>query len=64
MNALVYHGPGQKKLEERAKPAIQVPSDAVVKIRKTTLCGTGLHILKGEELLQERLVAAPCDEAH
>lgn len=48
MKALVYHGPGQKKLEDRPKPAIQAPSDAIVKILKTTICGTDLHILKGD----------------
>ncbi|MBC7469880.1 MAG: zinc-dependent alcohol dehydrogenase family protein, partial [Ramlibacter sp.] len=48
MLALVYHGPGQKKLEERAKPAIQAPSDAIVRVTRTTICGTDLHILKGD----------------
>lgn len=46
MQALVYHGPGQKKLDERAKPVIQSPTDAVVRITRTTICGTDLHILK------------------
>ncbi|MGY3449902.1 zinc-dependent alcohol dehydrogenase family protein [Bradyrhizobium sp. USDA 4353] len=48
MKALVYHGPGQKSLDERPKPAILEPGDAVVKILKTTICGTDLHILKGD----------------
>ncbi len=48
MKALVYHGPGQKALEERPKPALQSPTDAIVKITKTTICGTDLHILKGD----------------
>lgn len=48
MKALVYHGPGQKSLEERPRPAIQAASDAVVKLVKTTICGTDLHILKGD----------------
>jgi len=48
MQALVYHGPNQKKLEERAKPAIVAPTDAIVRITKTTICGTDLHILKGD----------------
>ena len=48
MQALVYHGPGQKKLENRAKPTIQVPTDAIVRITRTTICGTDLHILKGD----------------
>ncbi|MGJ4897870.1 MULTISPECIES: zinc-dependent alcohol dehydrogenase family protein [unclassified Bradyrhizobium] len=48
MKALVYHGPGQKSLDERPKPTIIEPGDAVVKILKTTICGTDLHILKGD----------------
>jgi alcohol dehydrogenase len=48
MKALVYHGPGQKSLDERPKPAIVEPTDAIVKILKTTICGTDLHILKGD----------------
>ncbi len=48
MKALVYHGPGQKALEERPKPTIQAPTDAIIKILNTTICGTDLHILKGD----------------
>ena len=48
MQALVYNGPGQKALEDRPKPMIQAPTDAVVRITKTTICGTDLHILKGD----------------
>lgn len=48
MKALVYRGPGFKALEERPKPVIQAADDAVVKITKTTICGTDLHILKGD----------------
>ncbi|MGE5545375.1 MAG: zinc-dependent alcohol dehydrogenase family protein [Solirubrobacterales bacterium] len=48
MKALVYLGPGQKGLEERPVPRIGLPSDAVVKVSKTTICGTDLHILKGD----------------
>src|SRR6516225_1362375 len=48
MKALVYQGPGQKAVEDRPKPAITVPTDAIVKISKTTICGTDLHILKGD----------------
>ena len=48
MKALVYNGPGQKSLQDRPKPAIQRPTDAVVRITKTTICGTDLHILKGD----------------
>ena len=48
MKALVYHGPGQKKLEDVPKPALREPTDSVVRITKTTICGTDLHILKGD----------------
>jgi alcohol dehydrogenase len=48
MKALVYRGPGDKALEDRPKPQIQAPGDAVVRITKTTICGTDLHILKGD----------------
>ena len=48
MKALVYHGPGKKAWEEKPKPTIEAPTDAIVKIVKTTICGTDLHIMKGD----------------
>jgi alcohol dehydrogenase len=48
MKAFVYLGPGKKALRERPKPEITAPADAIVKITKTTICGTDLHILKGD----------------
>jgi alcohol dehydrogenase len=48
MKALVYQGPGKKALEQRPIPVIAAPTDAIVKITKTTICGTDLHILKGD----------------
>lgn len=48
MKALVYRGPGLKSLEDRPKPEIKAPGDAIVKMLKTTICGTDLHILKGD----------------
>ncbi|MBI2725062.1 MAG: zinc-dependent alcohol dehydrogenase family protein [Polaromonas sp.] len=48
MKALVYNGPGQKSLEERPRPLVIAPTDAVVRITHTTICGTDLHILKGD----------------
>jgi alcohol dehydrogenase len=48
MKALVYQGPGRKALEERPMPKITAPTDAIVKVTKTTICGTDLHILKGD----------------
>ncbi|STO98070.1 zinc-dependent alcohol dehydrogenase family protein [Grimontia hollisae] len=48
MKALVYHGPGKKTLEDRPMPSLIDATDVVVKIDKTTICGTDLHILKGD----------------
>ena len=48
MKALVYLGPANKALQERPKPEIKASTDAIVKIVKTTICGTDLHILKGD----------------
>jgi alcohol dehydrogenase len=48
MKALIYKGPGQKALEERPLPDIQEQGDAIIRITKTTICGTDLHILKGD----------------
>ena len=48
MKALVYHGPGKRSWEDKPRPAIQEASDAVVRITTSTICGTDLHILKGD----------------
>jgi alcohol dehydrogenase len=48
MKAFVYGGVGRKSLEDRPKPGITDPGDAIVKMVKTTICGTDLHILKGD----------------
>jgi len=48
VKALVYLAIGKKALDERPKPGIAAPTDAIVKITKTTICGTDLHILKGD----------------
>lgn len=48
MKALIFNGPGLKSLEDRPKPVIGMPTDAIVKVTKTTICGTDLHILKGD----------------
>lgn len=48
MQALVYSGPGVKSLTTVASPQLQQVTDAIVKIVKTTICGTDLHILKGD----------------
>jgi alcohol dehydrogenase len=48
MKALVYQGPGKKTWQDVPMPRIQQPTDAIVRIETTTICGTDLHILKGD----------------
>jgi alcohol dehydrogenase len=48
MKALVYHGPGERSWETAPDAAIQEPTDVVVRIDSSTICGTDLHILKGD----------------
>jgi alcohol dehydrogenase len=48
MRALVYHGPGQKSWDQVPDPTIQHDSDAIVRVDSVTICGTDLHILKGD----------------
>lgn len=58
MKALVYHGPGKLALEEKPKPVLKSTTDAIVKILKTTICGTDLHIKKGDlpEVIDGRIL--------
>ena len=48
MRALVYHGPGVKAWEDVPKPEVIADTDAIVRVDATTICGTDLHILKGD----------------
>jgi alcohol dehydrogenase len=48
MKAMVFAGPGRKSWMDVPDPAIQNPGDAIVKVDTTTICGTDLHILKGD----------------
>lgn len=48
MNALVYQGPGKIELREVPVPRINKPTDALVRVTRTTICGTDLGILKGK----------------
>ncbi len=48
MRALVYHGPGVKAWEDVPKPGVIADTDAIVRVDVTTICGTDLHILKGD----------------
>src|SRR5438132_914278 len=48
MKALVYNGPGLRSWEDKPDPEIQDPTDVIVRIDSATICGTDLHILKGD----------------
>jgi len=48
MKAMIYHGPGRKAWEDVPDATIEKPTDVVVKIETTTICGTDLHILGGD----------------
>jgi len=48
MKALVYEGPGKKSWKDVPNPKILQPTDVIVKMDATTICGTDLHILKGD----------------
>lgn len=48
MKALVYHGPGKRAWEDKPRPVILGPGDAIVRITTATICGTDLHIMKGD----------------
>lgn len=47
MKAMVYYGENQKRWEDKPVPVLQAKTDALVKIKHTTICGTDLHVLKG-----------------
>ena len=63
MKALVYHGPSQRGWDTVADPTIIDPTDIVVRIDTSTICGSDLHILKGD--VPETYTPARCslDEA-
>lgn len=48
MKGLIYNGPGKIEWKEISKPVIEKPTDAIVKVVKTTICGTDLGILHGK----------------
>lgn len=48
MKALVYEGPGAKVWKDVSDPVIRDDTDAIVRVDATTICGTDLHILKGD----------------
>src|SRR5689334_17394816 len=48
MKGYVFHGPGQAAWEEVADPGLEAATDAIVRVDAVTICGTDLHILKGD----------------
>lgn len=48
MKALVYGGPGEKAWADKADPVLADPRDAIIRVDAVTICGTDLHILKGD----------------
>jgi alcohol dehydrogenase len=48
MKALVYHGPGERSWDDVPEPAVEAPTDAIIRVDSVTICGTDLHILKGD----------------
>jgi alcohol dehydrogenase len=48
MKALTYQGPGKKSWADTPNPALQKSTDAIVRVTRTTICGSDLHILKGD----------------
>jgi alcohol dehydrogenase len=62
MRALVYHGPGEKAWEGVADPTIEADTDAIVRVDAVTICGTDLHILKGDvpEVTDGRILGHEC----
>lgn len=55
MKAIVFRGVNRLEAEERAKP-VPGPGEAVVRITTTTICGTDVHIVKGEYPVRSGLV--------
>jgi alcohol dehydrogenase len=57
MKALAYHRASKRTCEEKPKSSIKPSTDAIVKITKPTICGTDLHIMKGDvQEFMERLI--------
>ena len=58
MRATVFHAPNRISVEEVARPSADV-GEAVIRITLTTICGTDLHILRGEYAVKPGLVIVP-----
>jgi alcohol dehydrogenase len=48
MKALVYHGPDQRAWQDKPRPVVREAGDAIVRVTTSTICGTDLHIMKGD----------------
>lgn len=48
MHALVFHGPNAMSWDEVPKPVVLTDTDAIIRVEATTICGSDLHILKGD----------------
>ena len=64
MKALVYHGPGSKAWEEVSAPTLQADTDIIVRVDKTTICGSDLHILKGDTPEVTEVASGPRGRGH
>jgi threonine dehydrogenase-like Zn-dependent dehydrogenase len=53
MKAVVFHGVGDIRLEEVPEPRIQEPTDAIVRITASAICGTDLHMVRGTMAMME-----------
>jgi len=48
MKALVFHGPGSRHWEDVSEPTLEAPTDIIIRVDASTICGSDLHILKGD----------------
>ncbi len=48
MKALVFHGPGSREWEDVPEPTLEAPTDIIIRVDASTICGSDLHILKGD----------------
>ena len=47
MRAMVYRGPYRVRMEEKDRPRIEHPNDAIVRVRRAAICGSDLHLYHG-----------------
>ena len=49
MKAVVFHSVGDIRLDDVPEPQIQEPSDAIIRITASAICGTDLHMIRGTQ---------------